>query len=250
LPQPALMPPPVAVQPPPHPRGSGDAALVVDTTTGDAAGPAAAGDAAAAGGGEGSAVSAARATVMRHRPTTVPQGTLIPAVLETALDSTRPGLARALVSRDVRGFDGSRVLIQRGSRLIGEYRADLQPGQNRALVTWTRLVRPDGVTIAIGSPAADPLGRVGIKGKVNSHFFERFGSAILQSTLDVGVNLASQAGGGSSAVVVALPGAVQSTTAPLTSGTQIQPTLRVRQGTAISVFVARDLDFTSVESRK
>lgn len=249
MPQPVPMPPPVAIQPP-RPRGTADAALVVDTTTGDAAGPPAAGgaEAAAAGGGGGSA-SAARATVMRHRPTTVPQGTLIPAVLETALDSTRPGPARALVSRDVRGFDGSRVLIQRGSRLIGEYRADLQPGQNRALVTWTRLVRPDGVTIAIGSPAADPLGRVGIKGKVNTHFLERFGGAILQSALDIGVNLASQAGNGTSAVVVALPGAAQATTS-LTSSSQVQPTLTVRQGTAISVFVARDLDFTSVESKR
>ncbi|MDB5703204.1 MAG: virB10 [Sphingomonas bacterium] len=250
--------PPQPVQPVPlaRARTTADPALVVDTTTGDGGGPAVAGDAdaaaaGAAGAGGGAAVATrARASVMRHRATTVPQGTLIPAVLETALDSTRPGLARALVQRDVRGFDGSTVLIQRGSRLIGEYRADLQPGQNRATVMWTRLVRPDGVTIALGSPAADPLGRVGIKGRVNSHFFERFGSAILQSTLDVGVNLASRIGNSNSAVIVALPGLAQSTSAPLTSGSQIQPTLKVRQGTAITVFVARDLDFTSVEAKK
>ena len=243
VPQPA---PPMQGPPPPPPRTASEPALVLDTTVGDVAGPAP--GAAADGGGAVSAV-AARATVMRNRATTVAQGTLIPAVLESALDSTRPGPARALVQRDVRGFDGATVLIPRGSRLIGEYRADLQPGQNRALVMWTRLVRPDGVTIAIGSPAADPLGRVGIKGKVNSHFFEKFGAAILQSSLDVGVNLASQIGG-SPLVVTTLPGALQQGTSPLTSGTQIQPTLRVRQGTAISVFVARDLDFTSVESRK
>lgn len=246
VPQPA----PQVVPPPQPPRTAGEPVLVLDTTVGDAAA------AAAPAGAEGQPAAtggvtavAARATVMRHRATTVAQGTLIPAVLESALDSTRPGPARALVQRDVRGFDGSTILIQRGSRLIGEYRADLQPGQNRALVMWTRLVRPDGVTIALGSPAADPLGRVGIKGKVNSHFFERFGMAILQSSLDVGVNLASRYGG-SPVIVAALPGAVQSSTSSLTSGAQIQPTLRVRQGTAISVFVARDLDFTSVESRR
>ncbi|MFA5964312.1 MAG: TrbI/VirB10 family protein [Sphingomonas sp.] len=246
VPQPA----PQVMPPPQPPRAASEPALVLDTTVGDAvaaAAPAGAeGQPAATGGG---AAIAARATVMRHRATTVAQGTLIPAVLESALDSTRPGPARALVQRDVRGFDGSTILIQRGSRLIGEYRADLQPGQNRALVMWTRLVRPDGVTVALGSPAADPLGRVGIKGKVNSHFFERFGMAILQSSLDVGVNLASRYGG-SPVIVAALPGAVQSSTSSLTSGAQIQPTLRVRQGTAISVFVARDLDFTSVESRR
>ena len=243
VPQPA---PPPQGPPPPPPRAANEPALVLDTTVGDAAGP---GGPGAAADGSGTALAvAARATVMHNRATTVAQGTLIPAVLESALDSTRPGPARALVQRDVRGFDGSAILIPRGSRLIGEYRADLQPGQNRALVMWTRLVRPDGVTIAIGSPAADPLGRVGIKGKVNNHFFEKFGAAILQSSLDIGVNLASQYGG-SPVVVAALPGALQSSS-PLTSGTQIQPTLRVRQGTAISVFVARDLDFTSVETRK
>jgi len=243
VPQPA---PPPQVAPPPPQRATSEPALVLDTTVGDAASAAAPG---AADGSSAASAVAARATVMRNRATTVAQGTLIPAVLESALDSTRPGPARALVQRDVRGFDGATVLIPRGSRLIGEYRADLQPGQNRALVMWTRLVRPDGVTIAIGSPAADPLGRVGIRGKVNTHFFEKFGAAILQSSLDVGVNLASQIGG-SPLVVATLPGALQQSASPLSSGAQIQPTLRVRQGTAISVFVARDLDFTSVESRK
>lgn len=174
------------------------------------------------------------------------QGTLIPAVLETALDSTRPGQARALVSRDVRGFDGSRVLIPRGSRLFGEYRADLAPGQNRAFVQWTQLVRPDGVTIAIGSPAADALGRAGIKGQVNSHFFERFGAAILQSTLDLGVNLATAQIGDSSVIVVPNP---TQQGPQLTPPSQVQPTLKVKQGARVTVFVARDLDFTAVEAK-
>lgn len=194
------------------------------------------------------AAASARASVIRHLPTLVPQGTLIPAVLESALDSTRPGPARALVTRDVRGFDGSRVLIPRGSRLFGDYRADVEPGQNRALVTWTRLVRPDGVAIALASPAGDQLGRVGIRGSVNSHFFERFASAILQSSLQIAVNRASQFG--NPAVIVSNTGAVQTLTSPLASSASIRPTLRVKQGTTITVFVARDLDFTAVETRK
>ncbi|WP_164040702.1 TrbI/VirB10 family protein, partial [Serratia marcescens] len=88
-------------------------------------------------------------------------------------------------------FDGTRVLIPRGSRLIGEYGSDTETGQKRMLVNWIRLIRPDGATIAIGSPATDPLGQGGIRASVNSHFFERFAGAILQSALDVGVNLAA-----------------------------------------------------------
>ncbi len=174
---------------------------------------------------------------------TVPLGTIIPAVLETALDSTRAGSVRALVQRDVHSFDGTRVLIPRGSRLYGGYEAALAEGQNRALVTWTRLLRPDGVTIALDSQASDPLGRAGIRGKVDSKFWQRFGGAVLQSVLDIGVGLATRKV--TNGVIVALPGSTQNVTrlAPQ----QITPTLRVRQGTSISVYVARDLDFSSVE---
>lgn len=175
--------------------------------------------------------------------TTIPQGAVIQAVLETAMDSTRPGPARAIVSRDVRSFDGTKVLIPRGSRLYGDYKADLAQGQSRALIQWTRLLRPDGVTIALDSPSADPLGRAGVGGKVNSHFLARFGNAFLQTTLSLGMNYASSKIGGGT-VIVGLPGSFQTVTPQSDS---IKPTLKVAQGTPVSVFVARDLDFTKVE---
>lgn len=245
--------PPPQIEAPLVPRISAEPALVVDTSARRAS-PAQAGDDTAAGAapsssfGQSVAGTRSRAGALANRATTVPQGTLVPAVLESALDSTRPGLARAIVSRDVRGFDGTRVLIPRGSRLIGEYQSEVQPGQRRALVTWSRLIRPDGVTIAIGSPAADPVGRSGIRARVNSHFFERFTGAILQSVLGLGVNLAtSQVGGGA---VVILPGAVQNGASQTVQPQQITPTLTVRPGTSISIFVARDLDFSGVEQRR
>lgn len=174
---------------------------------------------------------------------TIPQGTVIPAVLETALDSTRPGGARALIQRDVRSFDGSRVLISRGSRLYGEYQADLRPGQKRALVQWGRLIRPDGVTIQLDSPSSDPLGRAGVKGNVDSKFWQRFGGALLQSALNIGTGIAvSEASDG---VLVALPGSVA--TMQANDRQEYLPTLKVKQGTSVSVFVARDLDFSGVE---
>jgi type IV secretion system protein VirB10 len=243
--------------PPPPPRQASGPTLVLDTSTAPpAAAPGAGG---AGGGGPGGqnlsdtfagdqSVDRARSGIFANRATTVAQSTLIPAVLETAFDSRRPGFARAIVSRDVRGFDGTKVLIPRGSRLTGEYRSDIQPGQKRALINWTRLIRPDGVTIALGSPTADTLGRGGVRGKYNSHFFERFTGAILQSALDIGVNVASrQAAGG---VVVALPGSTQNLGQSLLQSSRIVPTLTVPAGTSIAVFVARDLDFSSSERRK
>jgi type IV secretion system protein VirB10 len=189
-----------------------------------------------------------RAGSFANRSTSVVQGTLIPAVLESALDSTRPGFVRAIVSRDVRGFDGTRVLIPRGSRLIGEYESDAKSGENRALINWTRLIRPDGATVAIDSPAADPLGRNGVRARVNSHFLERFGGAILQSVLDIGVNAAARAV--DSPTVIALPGSFGGAASQRIQPQQVTPTLTVKRGTSISIFVARDLDFTGVEQAR
>jgi type IV secretion system protein VirB10 len=255
VPQPVPVPaaPAAEAAPAPPQRVANSPALVFDSGP-----PAAAEGAPAAATAEAENVPAAsgaavagtrtRAGVLANRSTTVVQGTLIQAVLETALDSTRAGLARAVVSRDVRSFDGTTVLIPRGSRLIGEYRSDVQPGQHRALVNWIRLIRPDGITVAIGSPAGDPLGRGGIRASVNSHFFQRFAGALLQSALDIGVNLAASHVG--SGTVVVLPGAVQSGASQVIQPQQITPTLTVRQGTSISIFVARDLDFTGAGTRR
>ena len=187
-----------------------------------------------------------RATVTRlaNPSATVPQGALIQAVLETALDSNRPGFVRAIVSRDVRSFDGTKILIPRGSRLFGEYKADLVDGQNRAFILWQKLTRPDGVQINVESPAADPLGRAGVKGKVNTHFFQRFAGSILQSALDIGVGIATRSASDGT-VVVGLPGSSQTVINPAQSN--IKPTLKVRHGSSVSVFVARDLDFSAAE---
>ena len=170
--------------------------------------------------------------------TTVTQGTLIPAVLETAIDTDVPGFVRAVVSTDVRSFDGSRVLIPRSSRLIGQYKSGLTAGQKRAYVIWTRLIRPDGVAVNIASPAVAFGGETGLAGKVQSHFFERFGSAMLLSV----VGGLSSLGSGANVI---LGGGGQSAAAAAIGQTgQISPTVRVRQGQPIRVFTAKDLDFS------
>lgn len=230
------------------PRNVSGQALIVDSSSQESPGTPEAQNGNDAKGGDNKRVSLsttrARAAMLANRATTVPQGTLIPAVLETAFDSTSPGFARALVQKNIYGFDGTQILIPRGSRLIGEYGADTARGQRRAVILWSRLIRPDGVTIAIGSPAADTLGRGGVAADVNSHFLERFSGAILQSALDVGVNLAAR--NSRSPVIVALPSTGSAVSNIATARTNdITPTLRVPAGRSVSVFVSRDLDFTA-----
>ena len=145
-----------------------------------------------------------------------------------------------MVSQDVRSFDGSRILIPRSSRLIGEYKASSTAGQRRAYLMWTRLLRPDGVSIALASPAVDFSGQAGIGGQVNSHFFSRFGSAILLSILGSASTLAS---GGASTVVMS--GGESAASVAAQRDANRPPTIRVRQGEPIRVFTARDLIFGS-----
>jgi type IV secretion system protein VirB10 len=231
----------------PKPAGDSSPAIVFDQTVGDGGGARTSGSPGVTAAPVSAVATRARAGRVGDRANVVPQGTLIAAVLETALDSTQPGQTRALVSRDVPNLAGP-VLIPRGSRLYGEYRGQLGPGQKRAMVQWTRLETPDGITIAIDSPAADQLGRAGIKGRVNSQFVSRFGGALLQSVIDVGA-IAAAGSISSSRFFVPIPGAIQGSTSQLV-GQPPRPTLKVKQGTRISVFVARDLDFSAVAPRQ
>lgn len=204
------------------------------------------------GGAEGSAAAfasriggvggaPAQASAMVNPSTTVTQGTLIPAILETAINTDVPGYVRAVVSQDVRSFDGKRVLIPRSSRLIGQYQSGVQNGQKRAYVIWTRLIRPDGASVNIASPAVGFDGTTGLAGDVDSKFFQRFGSALLLSLVD---GLGAIASGGTSLIV---GGGSSAASTALQQDGQIGPTIRVRMGEPIRVFAARDLDFSTVK---
>jgi len=232
--------------PAPQPRVSAGSPLVIDTG-GVISGAAAGVGPVAPSASSGTSVTRMRASAFANRATTVAQGTMIQAVLETGFNSTQPGFARAVVSRDVRSFDGANILIPRGSKLIGEYRSDVAQGQKRAVISWTRLIRPDGMTIAMDSPAVDTLGRGGVPASVNTHFMARLGDALLQSTVGLGSALAQRQVTGP---VVVLPGnATSAATQVVPASSNYTPTLTVPAGKSISVFVAHDLDFTAAGDR-
>lgn len=191
---------------------------------------------------------AAQARPLANPSMVIAQGVIIAGVLETAINSDLPGYVRALVSRDVRSFDGGAVLVPRGSRLIGQYRASSELGQSRAFVIWTRLIRPDGVSIDINSPGADALGRGGLEGETDRHFFRRFGGAILLTLLG---GAADAVGDDSDTQVVVgvARGGSDAASAALSEEINIPPTISVAQGTPVRIFVARDLDFSGVSGR-
>ncbi|MFI0848433.1 type IV secretion system protein VirB10 [Mesorhizobium sp. IMUNJ 23232] len=189
----------------------------------------------------------------------VPEGTLIPGILEAAIVSDLPGQVRAIVSQDVYSFDGRRILIPTGTRLIGEYQSEITRGQTRILVVWTRMLRDDGVSVRLNSIGSDSLGRAGLTGRVDKKFRERFGAAILLSIVGAGAGYLT--GYGSEAAAEDNDDAqnaeklARETLAQtfsdmanqaLGDSLRIPPTISVSQGERIFVFVRQDLDFSAM----
>lgn len=171
---------------------------------------------------------------------TIVQGTLIPAVLLTAINSELAGMITARVTTDVYGRGGKRILIPRGTRLIGSYRQASNMTQQRVFMIWQRLIRPDNVSLQLNAPSVDPLGQTGSEALWrNTHFWTRFGQSTLLSVLSYGA-----ANVGENDYRAALSERLQATAGSLLPPkTNRQPTLFVAQGTAVQVMVAQDLVF-------
>ncbi|MBB3397874.1 type IV secretion system protein VirB10 [Rhizobium sp. BK060] len=193
----------------------------------------------------------------------IPEGTLIPGILETAINSDLPGQIRAITAQDVYSFDGRRLLIPTGTRLIGEYQSDVTRGQKRIFVIWTRLLRDDGVSVRLNSIGADSLGRSGLTGIVDTKWRERFGSAILLSVVGAGssylIGYGSNqysSGGGNGETNDDRAGELARQTIAqtfsdmanqaLSENLRIPPTINVTQGERIFVYVRQDLDFSAI----
>lgn len=186
-----------------------------------------------------------RAEVIVNPGNTVVQGTMIQAVTETALDSTLPGAIRAVVSEDVHSFDGTRVLIPRGARLVGRYRSDVALAQSRVMVAWDRIILPDNQTVEISAFGGDELGRTGTTGFVDTRFAQRFGSAALISL--IGALPAAAAGQIEDEAAADIASDVgtdlrDSTQSVMQDYLAIRPVIHVDQGTRITVMVDRDLE--------
>ncbi len=126
-----------------------------------------------------------RTSVVTDRSHSIVQGKLLTAVLETAINTQIPGSVRAIISRDVYAEAGNEVLIPKGSRLYGSYSSQIVRGQGRVDITWSRLIRPDGVSLSIAFKAADQFGRSGISGEVDNKYSSVIAGSLLTSVLAV-----------------------------------------------------------------
>lgn len=192
---------------------------------------------------QGSAIGQSRARMLPNRNYLLTAGTQIPCILQTAMDTSTPGFVSCLISQDVYSDNGNVVLMERGTRVLGEYRGGLKRGQNRMFVLWNRAVTPKGVSINLASPAADTLGRAGMSGQVETFFWQRFGGALLLSVVDDAVAVASNRYDDARNTVRQPSDAAS---VALENSINIAPVLRKNQGTEVSIFAANDFDFSGV----
>ncbi len=186
-----------------------------------------------------------QAEVIANPSNTVVQGTMIQAVMETALDSSLPGQVRALTSEDVYGYDGARLLIPRGSRLIGRYRSGAEIAQKRVTIAWDRIILPTNQSIQISSFGGDDLGRSGVTGFVDTRFAERFGSAALISIVTAAPSVAaSNVEDDAAADVLEDIGddLADATDSVISDYLSIGPVIYLDQGARVTVMVDRDLE--------
>lgn len=191
--------------------------------------------------------SAVQARVLPTLRFLLPKGAFIDCTLETAIDSTLPGMTTCVTATDTFGADGKVVLLERGTKLVGETRGEVSQGMARIFVLWTEARTPEGIVVPLDSPGTDELGRSGLPGHVDRHFWERFGAAMLISLLDVGVQAGVQSTDRGNGTVIYNPTESEGVSTEALKGTiNIPPTLLKRNGDRIQVLVARDLDFRSV----
>lgn len=198
-----------------------------------------------------------KATLLPHPLMTITMGTQIPCTPIQPLTSDAPGMVTCTIPVDI---FGQRVgpnrhgvaLLPAGTRVVGTEQAMIQQGHNRLFVLWQRAQTPDNVIINMDSPAADEIGEAGLDGDLNTHFWQRFGGAIMLSFIDSGLQaaaqIASQTGGGSNSVNFSSfsSGGTSAAATALQSTVNIPPTLHRDQALPATVFVARDLDFSDV----
>lgn len=189
----------------------------------------------------------ARAAQLPDPGAWLPKGAFLDCTLETAIDSTLPGFATCVTAIDVYGADGVRVLMARGTRLVGEVRTSTRVTQKRVFVLWHEARTPEGVIVPLSSPGTDALGRSGLAGEVDRHFMARFGAAFLVSTIDAAVRRAATSGRGNGSDIVIDPRASSDVAAEILRDTiRIPPTISVAPGSRVQVLVARNVDFRGV----
>ncbi|KOE62545.1 type IV secretion system protein VirB10 [Aggregatibacter actinomycetemcomitans] len=177
------------------------------------------------------------------------QGTYIPCALRGRVISNVSGQLSCTITENVYSSNGNVLLIDKGSRVNGYYQGgSVNHGSNQLFVVWQEVRTPDNLVIPLNSGSTDELGANGLNGWVDNHFWERFSNAIFLSMILDGNNilLSKMTNTAQKNSENTREAGKEIATTVLEQMGDIKPTLYKNQGDKIGIFVARDVDFSSV----
>ena len=204
----------------------------------------------------------ANTTKLQDLEYTIATGKVIEGVLETAINSESPGAVRAVVSVDVLGEMGDYVLIPRGSRLYGSYTTATSTVQTRILLTWNKVIRPDGLVVSMSADTYDQSGKKGLEGDIDTRYGELFRNALLYSFITLGTAVAVEKIAGIKGSHITTNGVISSTAiSPSTAAAQsmidtaqdiadkmtdgitddLDPVFSIPQGTLLKIMPSSDI---------
>ncbi len=190
-----------------------------------------------------------RATRMRNPDYTVMQGTMIPCIQQTAINTSYPGPVTAVLPQDIRGATGRVVLLDKGTKLFGTVEHGIVNGLDRVFVVWHNATTPSFVRVTLDSPAADEVGQTGLDGVVDRHLWRKIGGVLMLSLVDgaiqAGVNAAQKSGTSQSTYAIG-NGGENAASILLRNNLDIPDVLHRNQGLGCAAFLVRDLDFSSI----
>jgi type IV secretion system protein VirB10 len=188
--------------------------------------------------------------IVRPRsPYEVKAGTIIPTVLVTGINSDLPGTILGQVRENVYDtVSGNYLLIPQGSKVLASYDSMVAYGQERVLVCWQRLIRPDGTSLSLDcQPGVDLGGYAGFADTVDNHWWRVLTGVALGSVLAAGVvvpqgNVSGYVPTIGQGMAANAAGAVNQAGQQITNrALNIQPTIKVRPGFSVNVLVTKDL---------
>ncbi len=197
----------------------------------------------------------AQVGTLRSPDTLLVRGSYLRCVLETRIITDNPGFTSCLVTEPVYSVNGRTMLLPKGSKILGRYGGG--PSGERVSVIWDRITTPNGLDVAMSSPGIDNLGGAGHPGDYSAHWAGRITSALMISLLADGFKYAAAESGPPSSSI-GVGGVVhqkpyESATARTMERLAVDalssrrpPTVTINQGEIVTVYVAKDLDFSAV----
>jgi type IV secretion system protein VirB10 len=186
----------------------------------------------------------------------MPKGRQADCILTGRIVDEVPGFTSCVLAQNMYSDNGRVLLLERGSEMSGEYGITNQLGSERLFVTWSRVKTPQGIVVDLTSPGTDRLGTSGLPGHLDNRWGERIAAALLLSLVkDISVayiNSQSKPQGSGTSVSVGSPGqntanaGAQLAEEVIKQTMKVRPRLTINEGERIAIYVARDLDFSSV----